>query len=213
MSVFDELDANTVDRIKRHAQDAQAAPLPFLKWKGGGVWKIGADQVTDSLWVAATDMCAVGWTLFLDNQVAGEHFVSALGNDRPPRPKTHADKTQWKVSSGGWPSDPWSPQYSLPLRNQISGQVALFKAGNAATRAAVGKLLEDFAEKRRRPVVALTSIAVPRNGRDEIDPVFEITDYVDDDQPWRGVVVDKNEIGVAEPKPIKNSDMDDDIPF
>jgi len=59
----------------------------------------------------------------------------------------------------------------------------------------------------------LTSITVRRNGRDELDPVLEITDHVDDDQPWRGVVVEKNEIGVAEPKPIKNSDMDDDIPF
>jgi hypothetical protein len=74
-------------------------------------------------------------------------------------------------------------------------------------------LLEDFAEKRQRPVVALTSITVPRNGRNEIDPAFEITDYVDDDQPWRGVVVEKNEIGVTEPKSIKNSDMDDDVPF
>ncbi|MGY4287739.1 hypothetical protein ACVWXO_006959 [Bradyrhizobium sp. LM2.7] len=212
MSVFDELDGKTINRIKRHAQDAQAASLPFLNYEGG-VWKIGAEQVTDSEWVVATDMCAVGWTLFQDNQVAGELYVSALGHEKPPRPNTHTDKSLWKVNSGGWRSDPWSLQYSLPLRNEISGQIVLFKSGKSAAKAAVGTLLEDFAEKRRRPRVVLTSITVRRNGRDELDPVLEITDHVDDDQPWRGVVVEKNEIGVAEPKPIKNSDMDDDIPF
>jgi len=212
MSVFDELDTKTIARIKRHAQEAQAVPLPYLKYEGG-VWKIGADEVTDSLWVAATDMCAVGWTLFIDNQVAGEVFVSAFGNERPPRPKTHTDKTLWKkVGAAGWASDPWRPQYSLPLRNETSGQIALFKAGTAAAKAAIGKLLDDFVEKRRRPVVALTSTTARRNGRDEIDPVLEITDYVDDDAPWKGVVVEKNDTITAEPKLAKN-EMDDDIPF
>jgi hypothetical protein len=213
MSVFDELDTKSIDRIKRHAQEAQTASLPFLKHEGG-VWKIGADadQVTDSLWVAAIDMCGVGWTLFLNNHVASEFFVSALGNERPPRPGTHTDKSLWKVSAGGWRSDPWRLQYLLPLRNEISGRIVLFKAGNSVEKTIVGKLLDDFAEKRRRPVVALTSTTVRRNGRDEIDPVLEITDYVDDDAPWKGVVVEKNDVSVAEPKPAKN-DMDDDIPF
>lgn len=211
MSVFDELDSKSIDRLKRHAQEAQAAPLPFLKYEGG-VWTIGAVQVTDSQWVAATDMCAVGWTLFIDNQPAGEVFVSALGSERPPRPKTHTDKSLWKVSAGGWRSDPWRPQYALPLRNEINGQIALFKAGTSVAKTAVGKLLEDFAEKRRRPVVVLTSTTVRRNDRDELDPVLEITDHVDDDAPWKGVVVEKNDIAVAEPKPAKN-DMDDDLPF
>lgn len=213
MSVFDELDATTIDRIKRHAHDAQAVALPFVKYEGGGVWKIGGEDVTDSLWVAATDMCAVGWTLFLDNQVAGELFVSALGYDRPPRPKTHTDRGLWKKAGAtGWASDPWRPQYSLPLRNESSGQVVLFKAGTAATKGAIGKLLEDFAAKRRRPVVALTSITVRRNGRDEIDPVLDVTDYVDDDTPWKGVVVEKNDVSLAEPK-VGNNELDDEVPF
>jgi hypothetical protein len=211
MSVFDELDAKTVDRIKRHAQEAQAASLPFLNYEGG-VWKIGGDQVTDSEWVVATDMCAVGWTLFLNNQPAGEFFVSALGSERPPRPNTHTDKSLWKRHEKGWLSDPWSLQYLLPLRNESGGRIALFKAGKSAAKAAVGKLLDDFAEKRRRPVVVLTSTTARRNGHDEIDPVFEIVDYVDDDAPWTGVVVEKNEVSVAESKPPKD-DMDDDIKF
>jgi hypothetical protein len=168
--------------------------------------------MTDSLWVAATDMCAVGWTLFLDHKVAGELLVSALGNERPPRPTTHADKSFWKAGAGGWTSDPWRPQYSLPLRNEASGQIALFKAGTAVTKAAVGKLLADFAEKRRRPIVALTSTTVRRNGRDEMDPVLEITDYVDDDTPWKGVVVEKNDVIDTDTKPTKN-EMNDNIPF
>ncbi|MCK1638966.1 hypothetical protein IVA95_15490 [Bradyrhizobium sp. 157] len=173
MTAFDELDTKTIDRLKRHAQEAQATPLPFLNYEGS-VWRIGGEQVTDSEWVVATDMCAVGWTLFHDNQIAGELYVSALGNEKPPRPKTHTDKSLWKVSAGGWRSDPWSLQYSLPLRNEISGQIVLFKASKSAAKAAVGKLLEDFADKRRRPRVVLTSTTVRRNGRDEIDPVFEI---------------------------------------
>jgi len=92
MSVFDELDTKTIDRLKRRAQEAQATPLPFLNYEGG-VWKIGGEQVTDSEWVVATDMCAVGWTLFHDNQIGGELYVSALGNEKPPRPKTHTDKS------------------------------------------------------------------------------------------------------------------------
>jgi hypothetical protein len=209
MSVFDELDTKAIDRLKRHAQEAQTAPFPFLRYEGG-VWTIGADQVTDSLWVAATDMCGVGWTLFINNQPAGEFFVSALESERPPRPDSHTDKSLWKRSPKGWLSDPWSLQYALPLRNEISGQIVLFKAGKSVEKTAVGKLLDDFAEKRRRPVVALTSTTVRRNGRDELDPVLEITDYVDDDAPWKGVVVEKNEVSAAEPKPPKD-DMDDEI--
>jgi len=211
MSVFDEFDAKTIDRLKRHAQEAQVIALPFLNYEGG-VWKIGGDQVNDSEWIAGTDMCAVGWTLFQDNRMAGELFVSALASDRPPRPSTHTDKSLWKISSGGWRSDPWRPHYSLPLRNEATGQMVLFKSSASIAKAAIGKLLQDFAEKRRRPVVVLTSTVVRRNGHDENDPIFEIIDYSDDDASWPGVVVEKNDVPVAEPK-VRKNDMDDDIPF
>ncbi|WP_164939415.1 hypothetical protein [Bradyrhizobium zhanjiangense] len=56
------------------------------------------------------------------------------------------------------------------------------------------------------------STVVRRNGHDENDPIFEIIDHSDDDASWPGVVVEKNDVPVVEPK-VRKNDMDDDIPF
>lgn len=210
MAVFDLLDDKTINRIERHAAEAQAAPLAFLKYEGG-IWKIGGENVTDSEWLAITDMTGIGWKLFIDNRVAEEHMVLALENDKPKRPDSHTDKDKWKVGSGGWRMDPWSLQLSLPLLNEKSGKVVKFNASSVTQKTAIGALLEDFASKRRRQVVALTSETVRIDGRDELHPVFEITAHSDNDTPLKGFTIEKHEVS---DKPAKSkSDMGDDIPF
>ena len=209
MAVFDLLDDKTISRIERHAAEAQAAPPAYLKYEPG-IWKIGGEDFTNSEWLAIVDMTGIGWKLFIGSHVAEEHMVLVLENEKPKRPDSHTDRDKWQLGVGGWRKDPWSLQLSLPLLNEKSGKVAIFNASSVTHKTAIGALLEDFASKRRRQIVSLTSKTVRINGKDELHPVFEIIAHSDDDTPFKGVVIEKHVVtAVSKSK----SDMDDDIPF
>jgi hypothetical protein len=209
MAVFDLLDDKTINRIKKHAAEAQAAPPAYLKYEPG-IWKIGGEDFTNSEWLAITDMTGIGWKLFIDNNVVEEHMVLALGNDKPRRPDSHTDKDKWKLGNDGRRKDPWSFQYSLPLLNEKSGKVVVFNASSVTQKTAISALLEDFARKRRRQIVSLTSETVRIDDKDLLHPVFEIIGHSEDDTPLKGVTIEKHDAAAAVSKP---NDMDDDIPF
>lgn len=212
-SLFDELDDTKIARFRKASDAAKAVPAAFLKFDSG-IWKIGADDATDSTWLALTDQTASGWKRFENGRVAEEQMTLVLENEAPPRPNSHTDRDQWETGSGGWKKDPWSRQLVLPLLNVQTKKVALFTANSVAARIAVAALLDDFAENRRRQVVALTSELARVDGRDVHEPKFDVLERSENDDPIK--VLSHQEAGTAaaqKPNGGGGSFSSDDIPF
>ena len=122
------------------------------------------------------------------------------------RPDVHNDKSQWQLDSKGKPKDPLGWQYELPLISVDDGRVVNFRASTVLTRAAVGRLLDDFAATARRPFVTLMTSPNP-DIENQTMPDIVITGHSDDDSD------------VAMPKPASarpaamSADLDDEIPY
>jgi hypothetical protein len=181
MTVFDLLSDEQIGRLQKAAADARAVPVAYLKFDSG-IWTIGSENVTDSQWLALTDLAEVGWKRFENNRVVEEVMVPILEHGNPPRPETFTDREQWAIGSGGWRKDPWSKQFSLPLLNEKTGKNVAFNATTVATKTAFSALLDDFVKNRRRQVVALSSEIVRIDGRDVREPRFEIVSHSENDK-------------------------------
>jgi hypothetical protein len=209
------------ERYRKAATRMQTSSLPFLIYKDGDFKLSGElEPVTDSTWLALPDKIVVGRYLFLDNRVAEVHnyFLRDLDRD-PPRPDTFTDKEQWKKGSGDKPSDPWALQYTLYLVNTQTNRVVEFKATTVDTRAAVGRLLTDFQDTMRRPVVALRVKPKPEN-INALMPDFEIVSYSDNEEeeiPGLTIVLrDDTPVSDHPTKPrtkANGGNPDDEIPF
>jgi hypothetical protein len=213
MPVFDLLGDEQIARLQKTAAEARAVPVAFFKFENS-IWTMGGDNVTDSMWLALTDLAMVGWKRFEGKRVVEEFMRPIIENDNPPRPNTYTDRDQWPKGNGGWPMDPWSKQFALPLLNEKTGKIAIFNASTLAAKTAFSALLDDFAEKRRRQVVALSSEIVRVNDKDVHEPKFEIIEHSENDAPINFAAgkqaPEKNATTV---KANGGGDMDDDIPF
>ena len=107
----------------------------------------GAD-VTGSDWIAAPDLGGVRWTLFRNGGAEPGPLVFLTDNPDPPRPDNHTDKEKWEIDPKDPQKrkDPYGRAIELPLIDTQDGAVVIFKATTVLGRAAVGRLLEDFAE-------------------------------------------------------------------
>ena len=151
--------------------------------------------------------------LFLNKRVEDSRRTFILEDGVPRRPDSYP-KEQWPVDLQGRPSDPWGLQYELPLISVDDGRTVVFKASTIITRAAIGRLLADYAETVRRPFVTLEVIANPDNVAAMISN-FLITGHSDDDSdvPALNVPSPTSSPTGAATSIKAPADMDDGIPF
>jgi hypothetical protein len=211
------------ERFRKHAARMQASQLPFLSYKDGE-WRISGEPqpINASTWIALTDKIVVGRYLFIDRKVAEAHtwFLRDLDGE-PPRPNSFTDKSQWPRGSNNKPSDPWSLGYTLYLLSTGGNRIVEFKANTIDTRGAVSRLMDDFRETMRRPVVTLCVKPKPENVN-AMMPDLEITSYSDNDEediPGLTIVL-RNDTPIKDtataPKKTNGSGGDmggDEIPF
>jgi hypothetical protein len=226
MSRLSEINETEKERFRRHAKKAQSSSLPYIQYKEG-VFRMGKEgtDMNNTDWIAAPDLCCVVWNLYLNGSVQETRRTFMRNDDDPPRPDTHRDTSQWSEDPKDAKklSDPWGRQIELPLIDTDDGTVAVFKATTVLGRAAVGRLLEDFAETARRPFVTLVVEPNPKNIHQMI-PEFRITDYSDNDVDLPGFGDDTSSPQTPQTSvkaaaatngttPPRSNDMDDDIPF
>jgi hypothetical protein len=206
------------DRFQKAARTAQTvSDLAILKFDHG-IYVIGGEDVTGRQMIALSDQCGWGWTLFVNGKVLEEHIsLIAESDDEPPRPLTYADESTWPKGPNGMPRNPWVFQFHLPLVDAETGAACVFRTSTAGGKAAVGKLLGDFAERRRRQVVVLEShsYANKKFGGTTITPDLKIVSYSSSDDEkivtknMGNIAIKKDDAAVVE----RRNDMDDLIPF
>jgi hypothetical protein len=221
---FDSVDEKVWDLFEETAADAATRSFQFVTPIAPGPdrpldWRIGDLILDDNQEVLALpDLSVMGWLRYERKKVVEEHWVSQLGNAKPRRPASLTDTAQWETWPDGRPRDPWLFQHRLPLRlvgGPLSDRVVLFNGVNEGSRTAIGAVQVAFAEKRRRPLVRLTS--TKRDGGSGFDPVLQIIGWSEDDSPVPGLNLARNSEAATPPPPQANGgghrDMDDDIPF
>ena len=228
---FDDIDQETLDQFGEVAADAATRSFQFLKLvvpsPGRPLdWRLGDIIVTDEEAIAIADESVMGWIRFKGKEMVEEHWVKQLGNKKPSRPNSFTDKTKWELWPGtDRPKDPWAFQTKLALKimtGDMAGKVVLFNGDREGNRVAIGDVQSVFIEKRRRPLVKLTS--VKRDYADVFDPILQIIGFSEDDSIIRGLNLAKDDAAIvaAPSKPPTNgaagaagvnTDVDDDIPF
>jgi hypothetical protein len=219
MSVFNSMSNEAINNIRRAAAEAQAKPVAFLRFDVG-IWTMGGNDVTDSIWLALPDLVMIGWKRFEDRQVMEEIMKPISEDPSPARPKTFTNRDDWPLGNNGRPMDPWSKQLVLPLLNQKAGKIVVWTASSVAARMAIGVLLDDFASNRRRQVVTLSSEKVRDGNYDVHQPKLVIVEHSEHDAPVEIPLVKQTtpepEKKVTAVKPNGNGGgdvMDDGIPF
>jgi hypothetical protein len=215
MARLNEITEEQKNRLRANAAKAQASSLPFIRFENGE-FKIGGVDVTDCEFMAVPDRCDAVWNHFPPSGGVEEILrVNMTDGTTPARPKIHDDRDQWVKDSKGQPKDPLGMQYELPLIENESGRLIVLKASTKLAREAVGRLLDDFAEKVRRPFVTLTVTPNPDNVKVKV-PDFTITGYSEDLEdlalPGFGDKKSLPPTNGSNP-PSRTSDMDDAIPF
>jgi hypothetical protein len=219
-SRFDDIDQGTLDQYGEVAADAATRSFQFLRFTGSPPeWIIGKTTIiTGEEAIALADESAMGWVRFKNNKPVEEHWVQQLGNKKPSRPDSFHDQAKWETWNDGRPKDPWTFKTRLALKittGELAGKVVLFNGENEGSRTAVGDVQTAFKEKRRRPLVKLTSMK--RDGENVTDPVFRIVSFTEDDSVVPGLTLARDSVVADDPRPSVNgggsSSMDDDIPF
>lgn len=214
MSRLSEITEEQRQRARRHAVKAQTASLPFMRYSEGVFWFSG-QNATGSAWIAAADRTAAVWVLFHDKTAEEVARVYALDADVPPRPDILTDKVLWSKDTKGRANDPLGFQYEIPLINIDDGQVVVFKASTIATKAIIGRLLEDFANTARRPFVTVVVEPDPNNPNVMV-PDLRIDGHSDNDDDIAlpaATAAGRKPYEDKTVKPAPVDDMADDIPF
>jgi hypothetical protein len=215
---FDLLTDEQIARMKKAAAEMKAVPVAFLKFDVA-IWKLGGVDITDSHWLALTDLATTGWKRFENNQVVEKIMVPILEHGNLPRPNSFTDKKQWSQWDGGRPKDPWTKVFALLLQNEATSKIVEFEATSLPAKTAVSALIDDFVTRRRRQVVKLTSELRHVDGKDVHEPMFEIVAHSEDDTP---ITVATGKQTLSDPEKGTAAvrangggynDMDDDIPF
>lgn len=213
MSRLSEITQDQRTRLSKNAAKAQASSLPFIRFEEG-FFKLGTTNVTGADFMAVPDRCDVVWNYY-SGGVEEILRVNLLDNAIPKRPDVHNDRSYWEKDARGKPKDPLGMQFELPLVADDDGRVIVFKASTKPAKESVGRLLNDFAEKLRRPFVTL-SVKVNPDNVHQMVPELTVTGYSDDleDVALPGFGVSSGGTATNGAKPVlSNSDMDDAIPF
>ena len=219
MSRLSEITQQQRDQLRENAVKAQTPSPPFIAIKDGR-FKMGSDDISGSEFMAVPDECCAVWNYFPPSGGVEEILrVNMLDGKIPKRPDVHNDREQWETD---WKSkrdpkpkkDPMGLQFELPLIDNESGRAIAFKASTMFTRELVGRLVEDFAEKVRRPFVTL---AVNSDNVPEITITGYSEDLEDIELPGfsraPGTPTQTNGSPTNGSKPSRASDINDDIPF
>jgi hypothetical protein len=195
MSIFDLMDDEAVDRVRKAATAAKTKLPAFLRFDSG-VWTAAGIDVTGATWLALPDLATAGWKRFENRQVVEERMTLISEHGIPPRPDSFNDRESWRTGSGGRPMDPWSKQLALPLLNESTEKIAVFTASSVDGKIAIGEILDDFAN-RRRQVVTLSSETVRVDGKDVHEPKFVIVEHSEHDAAIPGFVAEKTVVAPA----------------
>jgi hypothetical protein len=214
------------ERLRQAGQRAQQPAELFMQY-ANGCFRVGreGDDVTNTDWIAAPDLGGHRWNLYQNGSVEPGPLILITDDPDPPRPDTHTDREKWAIDPKDprKRKDPYGRVMQLPLIDTQDGAVVIFKATTVLGRAAVGRLLEDFANTARRPFVTLIVEPNPKN-INQMVPEFRITGYSDHDVDLPGLAPSSKNAATtngAAPSDsngarssMRASDMDDDaIPF
>ena len=210
-----EIDQATLDLLAKTAAEDAAKSFPFLRFTretGAPEWKVGDTFTTDAEVIPRTDEAARSYMRFAPGvkaPVEETAWVVAMGNERPKRPNSFTDESEWDTWTGGRRKDPWVYRTRMPVQiktGPLAGRIALFNGDNAASRDVVAEMQIAFAKTGKRPLVLLTHEMIGN----EAVPAFKIIRLTEDDAATPGLnhlAHDPNASEKPAAKPAGKSDV------
>jgi hypothetical protein len=234
-----------IERLQQLAR-ASASGDQLLKFTTG-VWTIGGTTVPEGYRFTLLPAQVVHyWVRFADGKFA-EDLVQlvAEGGDtelRIVRGKSredlgHHDKALWEKGTTGEPKDPWVYGYGLPMINNETGAIVVYKTNSGGGMSAIGTQVAHHTQNLvagrniGNPIVTLCSGRYPnkRFGGFTQIPVFTVVGHeppagsvpTRDDKPNGGnkpngdmrVIGERRAVEAEQAYDRELDDMDDDISF